>query len=252
MDVPGLQAAGDLSEARWVAARLGGAIGTVTQTVPGGYPAYARVCHPVEDETGSLVTWTEVAEVTGRRPHPLMQWHALIGSSNAVNPRSADWAGSNPTLGSLEPEVLAPLCDVLSRHTETPRECFFCLWEGYGWMRGTYRQTFMGAQQVILPALPQDLLNAPRLQHPARTYLLLTGALPAARQLAEIGPSHQSPNIFWPADRAWCIASEIDFDSTLVGGSEKLITTLVDVPALDVWQVRPADSLAFDADLLNS
>ena len=120
MDVPGLQAAGDLSEARWVAARLGGAIGTVTRTVPGGYPAYARVCHPVEDETGSLVTWTEVAEVTGRRPHPLMQWHALIGSSNAVNPRSADWAGSNPTLGSLEPEVLAPLCDVLSRHTETP------------------------------------------------------------------------------------------------------------------------------------
>ena len=90
------QAAGDLSEARWVAARLGGAIGTVTQTVPGGYPAYARVCHPVEDETGSLVTWTEVAEVTGRRPHPLMQWHALIGSSNAVNPRSADWAGKQP------------------------------------------------------------------------------------------------------------------------------------------------------------
>ena len=62
----------------------------------------------------------------------------------------------------------------------------------------------------------------------------------------------KSPNIFWPADRAWCVASEIDFDSTLVGGSEKLITTLVEDPPLGAWQARPADSLAFDADLVNS
>ncbi len=34
----------------------------------------------------------------------------------------------------------------------------------------------------------------------------------------------QSPNICWPADRASCAASEIDFDSTLVAGSEELIT----------------------------
>jgi hypothetical protein len=249
MDTPGLQAANDLSAAKWVAARLGGAFGAVTRTVPGNYPAYARICHPALDETGAFVTWTQVAEETGRRPHPLMQWHALIGSSDAVNPHSIDWPGSNPTRGNLEPEALAPLCDVLGQHTETPQECYFCLWEGYGWMHGTYRQTFMGTKQVISPSLPQEVLDADRVQHPSRTYLLLTGILSTAMQLTEtVG---QSPNIFWPADRAWCVASEIDFDSTLVAGSEELINALLDDPVLDAWRVRPTDSLAYDADVIN-
>lgn len=43
-----------------------------------------------------------------------MQRHALIGSPDAVNPRSTDWPGYNPTRGNLEPEVLAPLCVSLS------------------------------------------------------------------------------------------------------------------------------------------
>ncbi len=98
-----------------------------------------------------------------------MQWHALIGSPDAVNPHSTDWPGYNPTRGNLEPEVLAPLCEILSLHTETAQECYFCLREGYDWMHGTYRQTFMGTKQLMPPALPQEVLDADRLQHPNRT-----------------------------------------------------------------------------------
>jgi len=249
MDAPKLQAASDISAAQWIAAQLGGAVGAVTQAVPGGYPAYARICHPAPDETGAFLTWTQVAQVTGRRPHPLMQWHALIGSLDAVNPRSTDWPGSNPCRGSLEPEVLAPLCDVLGQHTSTAQECYFCLWEGFGWY-GATRQTFMGTKQITPPWLPPEVLDADRVQHPSRTYLLLTGTLATAMQLAEtVG---QSPSIFWPADRAWCVASEIDFDSTLVAGSQELITTLVDDPDLDAWRVNPTDSLTYDADMINN
>jgi hypothetical protein len=61
----------------------------------------------------------------------------------------------------------------------------------------------------------------------------------------------QSPNLFWPADHAWCVASEIDFDSTLIGGSTDLIQTILDTPALDAWPVKPEDSLACDADRVN-
>jgi len=141
------------------------------------------------------------------------------------------------------------LCDVLGQHTNTAQECYFCLWEGFGWYRAT-RQTFMGTKQLKPPALPQEVLDADRVQHPSRTYLLHTGVLSTAMHLSEtLG---QSPNIFWPADRAWCVASEIDFDSTLVAGSQKLITALVDDPALDAWQIKPTDSLTYDADIINN
>jgi hypothetical protein len=58
-------------------------------------------------------------------------------------------------------------------------------------------------------------------------------------------------NLFWPADRAWCVASEIDFDSTLIGGSIDLIRNILDAPGLDAWAVGPDDSLAYDADHVN-
>ena len=85
---------------------------------------------------------------------------------------------------------------------------------------------------------------------PHRSYLLLVGALPAALQIGW-GPLRQSPNLFWPADHAWCAATELDFDSTLLGGTTELIETILATPTLDAWPVQPDDSLAFDADRIN-
>jgi hypothetical protein len=63
--------------------------------------------------------------------------------------------------------------------------------------------------------------------------------------------SPQSPNLLWPADRSWCLATEIDFDSTLIGGPQELIDALLQCPGLEAWPVSPADDLTFDGDLLN-
>jgi hypothetical protein len=90
---------------------------------------------------------------------------------------------------------------------------------------------------------------------PAREYLLLEGPLGVLEWLGDPGRiegfMQQSPNLLWPADRAWFLASEIDFDSTLVGGSAALIGAILDTPALDAWPIGRDDSLAFDADLVN-
>jgi hypothetical protein len=84
---------------------------------------------------------------------------------------------------------------------------------------------------------------------------LVTGPLPAAMQLGwregHDWFSLQSPNRFWPADLAWCVATEIDFDSTLIGGSAQLIEQVLAEPALDAWPVNPDDSLAADGDHIN-
>jgi hypothetical protein len=61
----------------------------------------------------------------------------------------------------------------------------------------------------------------------------------------------QPPNLFWPAGRTWCAASEIDFDSTLVGGPAALIDAILDHPALEAWPVSPGDRLTADADRIN-
>jgi hypothetical protein len=47
------------------------------------------------------------------------------------------------------------------------------------------------------------------------------------------------------------VATELDFDSTLVGGSVELVAAILEAPALDAWAVRPDDSLASDADRVN-
>src|ERR1019366_842327 len=119
----------DVSAATWIAARLGGKFGVVARTVPRGYPAYVRICHPAADNDGRPVGWSEVAGSTGRQAHPLMQWHALVGSQDSLNMTDSLWRGSNPQRGNLEPEVLGPLCDLLSGHTADPEHCFFCLWD---------------------------------------------------------------------------------------------------------------------------
>ncbi len=219
----------DVSPAAWIAPRLSRAFGAVSRTVPRGYPAYARLCHPVEGGEGPPMTWSEVAHATGRHAHPLMQWHALIGSSDPLNMTGSVWPGDDPERGNLLPDVLRPLCDLLADHTATPEHGYFCLWDGYGWIGGeaqpsaTVRATddpdgLAGPPAPAPRTFSANELRCPRVTLPGRDYLLLAGALPAALRIGwwmtVDGFVPQSPNLFWPADRAWCAATEIDFDST--------------------------------------
>jgi hypothetical protein len=247
----------DVSPAAWIAPDLGGEFGAVGRTVPRGYAAYARICHPATDPEGRPVSWSEVAAATGRQAHHLMQWHAVVGSRDSLNLAGSLWRGSNPQRGNLEPEVLVALVGLLGDCTATAGECFFCLWDGYGWIdhvptmaRSSVSNTAWQCEESREPAFSVEELSRPRVELPHRRYLLLAGALPAAAQIVW-PPFRQSPNLFWPADRAWCAATELDFDSTLVGGTTKLINRILDAPALDAWPVEADDSLAADADRIN-
>ena len=61
----------------------------------------------------------------------------------------------------------------------------------------------------------------------------------------------EAPSLIWPADRSWFVASEVDFDSTLVGGSRALIDDLLGTPWLEVLEVRPETKLTAFSDKLN-
>src|SRR5665811_830897 len=56
------------------------------------------------------------------------------------------WDGDEPLVGELEPQTLATLCRILAGHTDPALDCFFALWEGWGWIPG-------GKSMGVLPAL---------------------------------------------------------------------------------------------------
>jgi hypothetical protein len=199
--------------------------------------------------------------------HRLAQFPAISSPLSASDLDSAPWH-SPPQSGNLASDQLSALCAVLAGHTRTMNACWFCLWEGYGWLRDnsagwifTARQR--GAESMPMPPAPlrpilppRELLDAPGLHLPGRGYLLFNGPLDAAFELGwTMGEGTfvpQSPNLFWPQDHAWCVASEIDLFCTLVAGSETLAEALVADQRFEAWRVFPSDPVTLDSDEINT
>lgn len=252
----------------WIKPRLGGRFGAVTLQVPKGFEAYARVFHPATDPTGSPISWAEVAKACGTIPHQEMQWHAILGLSDADELRGSygpgdgsgvKWAGSDPPIGAMDVETLDTLCDVLTGHAAGPTHCFFGLCTIQNWL-GSF------SDEKLPP-----LLELPY----GRDHVVLAGPLSAVDQIVhdwsnasqitftkldtESSPKpdpcdflwREAPNLIWPADHSWFVVSEVDFDSTLIGGNATLIDAIVESSKLEAWQVEPANSLADDADKVN-
>ena len=60
-----------------------------------------------------------------------------------------------------------------------------------------------------------------------------------------------SPSILWPNDRSWVLATEIDYDSTLIAGSAALIQELLQTPGLEVLPIDPHADLSWTGDTIN-
>ena len=242
----------DPSAAEWLTDRTDGPWGSVTSVVPTGFDAYARVLHPVDEDAATR--WSTVAEQLGTRVHPLVQWHRLVGSDDPANASGGSWP-DKPQVGQLAPAALGALLQVLARHTRTPDHCWFCTWEGYGWISGSPAVATLGSTDPIPPGATPRALASARVELPGRRYLLGAGPVDAAVgngwQVTPDWFQPQSPNLFWPDDRAWFVGTEIDFDSTIVAGSRHLIDELLADPELECWPVHPTASLASDADTIN-
>ncbi|MEU6829810.1 hypothetical protein ABZ894_14280 [Nocardia beijingensis] len=162
--------------------------------------------------------------------------------------------------GDLDAETLRRLCGILAEHTATPEECYFGLWEGFGDIYGgssvavAFRmdeEADLASAPTVGPAFPPEVIDGPRVRIPARDYLLFRGPLGEAGQwgAADLVPGWSrtinSPNLIWPADRAWFVATEIDVPWTGVAGSAALIEALREDAELDVEEVVPSGELSY-------
>jgi hypothetical protein len=187
--------------------------------VPDGYPAYGRLFHPASSELADgIVRWSDIAAVRDRTVGPETRFNELVDWHPSREQQEPPWPWEQPDRGSLRPDECRALADVLAQHTTTPDRCWFCLWEGCGWAE-----------------LPAPGHGPPRVRLEHRDCLLFAGAVGSATAFRS-GPWFQSPTLWWPDDRAWVVASELDIFSTYIAASVACLDDLVGDPRLEVLE----------------
>jgi len=84
---------------------------------------------------------------------------------------------------------------------------------------------------------------------PQRPMHLVEGPLDAIGEFFEFWRG--APNLWWPDDRAWCVATDVDLMTTYVGGHGATIEALLtdgQIEALPVPVDQPVD---WEADTVN-
>lgn len=262
----------DVSGGGWIAPRLSG-WAVVGSTVPRGFAAYARVFHPVSlsvfvdwpERRRELrpATWASIAAALGTEAHPGMQWDAITRGTHDSTWIDG-WEVDPPRTGDLAPESLALLAGLLPDGA-----CTVGVWAGWGGLHGGVRVTFAREGSGVAPststgpfgvdpAITRATSEGPLLELPGREYVLLAGRVEelrdvgwaAAAGLGEPG-STEPVNLIWPDDRSWFVATEIDYDSTIVGGSEQLISAVLSADGLEAARVEVDTDLSSAGDTRN-
>ena len=220
-------ASDDVSAANWMVERLHPFRTYLAGSVaPTNYEAYARILHPVFNDRGEEVRWSDIAAWSGRVYHPAMQFESIATPRDDAASAPKPWSGDVPY--SFPFVQATALSEILSRFTTTSQKVWYCIWEGYG-------------------NLPKRA--RPRVRREGRNYCLYVADLCAVPEFSQF---HGSPPEYWfPDDRAWCVAGDVDLYWTYVGGSKRCIEAILDDPRLEAVPAELEHGLTVDSDALN-
>ena len=225
----------DTSPADWIGPRLHPFGQDTGSVVPEGFDAYCRIFHPFHSPwpDSEIITWTEVARRNDRVAHASMQFHEINRPIGSPVPDRFAW-DQGLRWGECPDEVITPLVAILRTQTLTPDRCWFCVWEGYG--------------SIKYPRVLRKVV------HPARNYGLYGG--PIENALISLdgvrSGSSPSPNLWWPDDQAWIVATEIDFAWTYVGGTDELIREIIESDQVEALAITLDASPMSNADVINA
>jgi hypothetical protein len=250
-----------VENADWIGPRLHPfAAYDVGAVVPTGFDAYARILHPASgDPYPTEVRWSEVAAWNDKTIHPEVQFHSIAESTPRSMFGPPPWR-QEPRNGTLSDRQVRALAGLLAKHTSRPEACWFCLWDGYGdlgagtsvrayhtvslagrWARWRDAHVRISIRKPKPRRVPRKRVTP----NPQRSYLLFTGSVSKAAGWRD------GPNLWWPDDRAWCVASEIDFPYTYVGGSKELIEVILKHRALEALPCAVGDGITYYSDRIN-
>lgn len=159
--------------------------------------------------------------------------------------------------------VFSAVVAVGVRHTTHPERGWFGVWEGHGWQSASSRIATWGplddAQRTELErrraelraeesrrsaAIDTGLAMVPRFDRPCRCHYLLSGPLAAVTEIREPGfhESWQRPDLFWPDDRRWFAATDVDIWSLYIGGEADFVESIA--------ELSPTPTERVDADIV--
>ena len=213
---------------------------TVGWLAPEGYDAYARLYHmaaiQAPDKSWEPVRWSQLAQENNKAVHPAMTFREV--ANLAIGEHIKGLAEPDRWLNKRECHALL---DVLKQFTTTPERCYFAVWRGYGLFDGQHGRRLFGwqAEEWVGKALVQ-------LSRREADYILLRGPLDAMPDFhGWLGDRWfgQTPDIWWPEDRAWCVSSDIDTLDTCVAGSQDCISAVLDAPELETFRTTLDDTV---------
>lgn len=245
----------DVSAGDWIRERLEGDgpawAATMHGVVPRGFPAYAQIRHaPTGDPESSR---REEGRVDAAQLSTVAA-HLAAHTSAPDDISAAVWEGWGGLVGfygqtparavlttteGADPAVMDHHRAMLERSIHDP---FNNVFRKPVWQPGI---------------LSDEISRGPRLRLPNRDHILFTGRIAELADpswattvpWAEDDPAWTaSPSLVWPADRAWVLVTEVDSDSSIVGGSPDLVRALCTDPALEARGIREGAALSWDAD----
>lgn len=266
----------------WLLARAG-AWATVGGVAGDGFDAYARILHPLQAWHGDDVEetarwcWAEVARRNGRTMHPLVQWNSLTDFEKRLE-FDDGWRVGQSEEGQLAVDLLAALAEHLGRATRSPDETTAAIWNGWGelhpdsmgiivllsddtlesdraHLEAEARKRKLDEMRATVTSEVAAIVDSgPLFAWPGREMLLLQTSL---AELSDLdwpeagGVAGVMPQMLWPADRSWVVASEIDWDSTIVAGSRALIDAVLADERFESFEVQAVSDLSWDGDTVN-
>ena len=192
--------------------------------------------------------WWTVGALVPNRYESLLRVHA-------PDPSPGDWWSSYRDLYRL-------VAAVGERHTATPDRAWFAIWEGHGfdtfrtnvaWReppaddherreRAAYRRQLHEDDERRHAEIRDGLGAVPTFEAPHRTYYLVTGAVADVDGLRyPSGDGWRNPDLWWPDDRRWFVATDVDCWALYVGGDDEFIGELARHTGTLVEHVQPTD-----------
>lgn len=129
----------------------------------------------------------------------------------------------------------------LSQQAGSPTEGYLLIWDGWG--EDLFPKSVLQTPRVLVP---DGELHAPREYYLLQVSLpdFVSGAVEGSWPTSK-GFSMPTPGFIWPADRAWCITSDIDPHWAGIGAEPAVIDSLLSEPRLDVVRVEAGQKLPF-------
>lgn len=184
----------------------------VSSLIPSSFPSVCQVFHPWWASDTEPISWQTVAQQLD-----FSSVTAFDATRELFSIPAAQDAGYSSSPGALDIGTATTLVELLTVATTTPDDAFVAVWEGWG------------------DAPPQRFPGAAHLDTPGRGHFLLRGPLTGALDtVSATGGDRPAAGLWWPTDRSWFVATEIEFEWTFVAGEQTLIDRLLADDRLEV------------------